>query len=295
MLKPCRLVLVSLLLAASAAVQAWQVVDDYGTRVASPEAARRIVSVLPSLTEMVCELGACERLVGVDRYSDWPLSVRRLPKVGGGLDPNIEAIVALKPDVVLMSASSLRAAQQLRSLGLTVLALEPKQYADVERVYLLLAAVLGIPKSVPAKLWQSIDTRISGIAVSLPTSSTEARVYFEVSPAPYGAGESSFIGETLARLGAVNIISTALGAFPKLNPEFIVQADPSVIMASSESISASHIAARPGWQALQAVRTKRVCVFSREQSDLLVRPGPRMAEGAQLMADCLNNHLKGKP
>ena len=275
------------MLAVATAAQAWQVVDDQGTRSTGQQAARRVVSTLPSLTEMVCELGACERLVGVDRYSDWPLSVRRLPKVGGGLDPNIEIIVALKPDVVLMSTSSLRAAQRLRSLGLTVLTLEPKQYADVRRVLFLLADVMGKANEVPAKLWQSMDASVMRIAGALPASSRGKRVYFEVGPAPYGAGESSFMGEILQRLGAVNIISSTLGAFPKLNPEFVVLADPEIIMATSESISSKQIAARPGWQEMQAIRQQRMCVFTPEQSNLLIRPGPRMALGAQLMADCL--------
>ena len=90
---------------------------------AAHAAPQRIVSLLPSLTESVCELGACSRLVGVDRYSNWPTSVQQLPRVGGGIDPNIEAIVALKPDLVLM-AESTRAAERLQALGLKVLMLE---------------------------------------------------------------------------------------------------------------------------------------------------------------------------
>ncbi|MCV5334508.1 ABC transporter substrate-binding protein, partial [Escherichia coli] len=83
---------------------------------------------LPSLTESVCELEQCHRLVGVDRYSNWPEAViAKLPKVGGGLDPSIEAVVALKPDVVLMSVSS-RASDRLEALGLTVVQLEPKTH-----------------------------------------------------------------------------------------------------------------------------------------------------------------------
>ncbi|RYF62016.1 MAG: ABC transporter substrate-binding protein, partial [Comamonadaceae bacterium] len=77
-----------------------QITDDRGVAVRLAQPPQRIVSMLPSLTETVCELGACGRLVGVDRYSNWPGRVRTLPQVGGGLDPNVEAIVALKPDLV---------------------------------------------------------------------------------------------------------------------------------------------------------------------------------------------------
>jgi iron complex transport system substrate-binding protein len=85
--------------------QALQVTDDRGVAVDLPQAPQRIVSLLPSLTEMVCELGACDRLVGVDNYSNWPASVHKLPRVGGLEDANIEFIVSLRPDVVLLSVS----------------------------------------------------------------------------------------------------------------------------------------------------------------------------------------------
>ena len=94
------------LLSPSFAVQALEVVDDRGFRTTLAHAPQRIVSLLPSLTETICELGYCQRLVGVDRYSNFPASLQNLPQLGGGLDPNIEAIVALKPDVVVMAASS---------------------------------------------------------------------------------------------------------------------------------------------------------------------------------------------
>ena len=101
-------ILLALVLAMATLAQAEpiRVVDDKGRTVTLPQPPQRIVSLLPSLTETVCALGACERLVGVDRYSNWPAQVAQLPVVGGGLDPNIEAIVALRPDVVLMATSS---------------------------------------------------------------------------------------------------------------------------------------------------------------------------------------------
>ena len=90
--------------------------DDRGQLVKLGRPPQRVVSLLPSLTETTCAIGACARLIGVDRYSNFPPQVQKLPQVGGGLDPNIEAIVALKPDVVLMATSS-RAADRLRALG----------------------------------------------------------------------------------------------------------------------------------------------------------------------------------
>ena len=107
------LLLMSSLAQAQTPAQGVQITDDRGRVVALPQPPQRIVTLLPSLAETVCALGACQRLVGVDRYTNWPDSVKQLPQVGGGIDPNIEAIVALRPDVVLMATSS-RAAERLR-------------------------------------------------------------------------------------------------------------------------------------------------------------------------------------
>ena len=268
----------------AALAQPVTVTDDRGVTVRWASAPQRVVSLLPSLTETVCELGYCERLVGVDRYSTWPAGVQRLPQVGGGLDPNIEGIVALRPDVVLMATSS-RASDRLEALGVKVVALEPKSHADVQRVLGKVGQVLGLPPEASARVWRHIDAAVSAAAQSLPAHVRGTRVYFEVNRAPYGAGATSFIGETLARLGVQNIIGPELGPFPKLNPEFVVRANPDVIMVGDRNFAG--LTDRPGWRGIRAVREERLCVFPIPQSDVLVRPGPRMAEAARVMADCL--------
>ena len=262
--------------------------DDRGRPVNLPKSPQRIVSILPSLTEMVCQLDQCQRLVGVDRYSTWPASIAKLPRVGGGLDPNIEAIVALRPDLVLAGTSS-RAAERLVALGIPVLALEPKTHADVQRVLGKIGQVLEVQDA--QRIWRHIDAGVSAAAQSLPASVRQVRVYFEVNRGPYGAGEGSFIGETLARLGARNILPASLGPFPKLNPEYIVRANPDVIMIGERN--AEGLMQRPGWQNIRAVREGRVCIFPVDESDVLVRPGPRMADGARLMARCLAEKAPG--
>ena len=281
----CRLLLclvaASALLGAGTA-SALQLTDDRGVSVSISRTPQRIVSLLPSLTEVVCELGQCQRLVGTDRYSNYPEPVRSLPKVGGGLDPNIEAIVALKPDLVLLATSS-PAAARLQSLGLKVLALEPKSHADVRRVLEIVGRLLEVPDA--QRVWRVIDAGVSAAAQSLPARIKNTRVYFEVNSAPYAAGESSFIGETLIRLGVRNIVPSALGPFPKINPEFVVRANPDVIMVGDASFEG--MVQRPGWAGMPAIKAKRLCVFTPAQSDMMVRPGPRMNEAARLMAQCL--------
>ncbi len=267
-----------------------QVVDDRGVRVVLPQPPRRIVTLLPSLTETVCALGACERLVAIDDFSNWPARVSGLPRVGGLEDAQVETIVSLRPDLVLAAAST-RAVARLEALGLRVAALEPRTLADFRRVVGQLDALLATGQA-PALL-QRVDAEVASAVRALPPGLRGTRVYFEVSATPYAASEASFIGELLTRLGVANVVPGSLGPFPKLNPEFVVRADPQVIMLSERS--AQHIATRPGWGRIEAVRQGRICLFTPTQGDVLVRAGPRMAEGVRLMADCIQGRLRGTP
>ena len=259
-----------------------QITDDRGVTVTLPQSPQRIVSLLPSLTETVCELGQCHRLVGVDRYSNHPASVRALPKAGGGIDPNIEAIVALKPDVVLMATSS-RGVQRLEALGLKVLAMEPKTSADAQRVMGKLGQLLEVPDA--DRIWRAIDAGVMAAAQSLPPGARSLRVYFEVSTGGYAAGMQSFIGETMTRLGVQNIVTPELGPFPRINPEYVVRANPDLIMIGARNVQGME--QRPGWRGIRALREQRLCVFTEDESDVLVRPGPRMAEAARILARCI--------
>nr|WP_235505377.1 helical backbone metal receptor [Acidovorax sp. Leaf160] len=261
------------------------ITDARGRTQSFPKPPDRIVSLLPSLTETVCALDQCHRLVGVDRYSNWPEAVQRLPQVGGGIDPNIEAIVALKPDVVLLAASS-RASDRLEALGIKVVALEPKTHADVRRVLATMGQLLGVPAAQGAdRVWRVIDAGVQAATQSLPARAQNVRVYFEVSRGPYAAGESSFIGETLTRLGVRNVVPAALGPFPRLNPEFVVRARPQIILIGNRSMQQAVF--YPGWDSLPAVRDNRICAFGPGEADVVVRPGPRMAEAARIMARCI--------
>ncbi len=258
------------------------VLDDRGAVVQLLPVPQRIVSLLPSLTESVCALGQCAKLVGVDRYSNYPASVRTLAPVGGGLDPNIEAIVALKPDLVLV-ATSAPGTERLRALGLRVVALEPKDYANAVRVLGTLGQILGVDTA--KAVVQTMEADMRAAVAQVPASARGKRVYFEVSPGPYAASASSFLGQTLERLGLQNIVAGSLGPFPKVNPELVVRAQPDVILVGDSNADA--MPSRPGWAALSALQARRVCVFNKEDADVLVRAGPRMAQGAMLVARCL--------
>ena len=254
-------------------------------------APQRIVSLLPSLTETVCALGACERLVGVDRYSNWPASVKQLPNMGGGLDPNVEAIIAAAPDLVLV-AKSARVLPRLRELGLNVAVLEPQTHADMREVTLSVSRLLDLPDARAQTVLQHNAQQLAEASALLPPQAHRWRVYFEVNDAPYAAGPNSFIGETLQALGLANVIPEAWGPFPRVSTEWVVAQQPDVIVIGD--VAAASLAQRPGWSALRALQSQRVCAFAPAQADILVRAGPRLGQGALLIAQCIQR-LANRP
>ncbi len=262
-----------------------RVIDDRGRSVELPGPAQRIIALLPSLAESVCALGACDRLVGVDRSTDWPASIRSLPRLGGLEDPAIERIVALRPDLVLVPVSW-RATSRLEAAGLKVVALEPTSMTGTRRMLDVVASLLGIPDA-GSSLWLRIQAQIDMAAASVPASVRGQSVYFEVSEAPHAAGEASVVGELLTALGLRNIVSASMGAFPRLNPEFVVRASPDWIMGPSNAVN--RMPSRPGWAGMLALKPSRSCPFVPEAYDAIVRPGPRLGEASQRIAQCLAN------
>jgi iron complex transport system substrate-binding protein len=260
--------------------------DDRGRVIVIDKAPQRIITLLPSLGEIVCELQACERLVGVDRYSNWPERVQSLPKLGGIDDTQLEALVKLKPDLVLLARSS-RVTQRLESMGIQVVALEPQNQADMRRVIQLIAGALHLPQSQERAqaLWQNIQQKLDAAALRVPAKAKGMRIYFEAGSGYFAAGETSYIGETLRRLGLVNVVTPSMGAFPQVNPEFVVKANPQIIFMGERT--ATDLQSRPGWNRIDAIAQQRICSFTPAQSDIIVRSGPRIPDAAELMVACL--------
>ena len=285
LLRACVLCWLALLAWATSVAGAQPLVlrDDRGTEHRFDALPQRIVTLLPSLTESAWVLGVGPRLVGVDRFSNWPAEIAALPRLGGLDDAQIEALARLKPDVVLASTSA-RSLDKLESLGFRVLRLRSETHADVRRTLGLVAQLLGTPEA-GERVWARLEGQIAAAAARVPAPLEGQRVYFEIGGGPYAAGTTSFIGETLSRLGMANIVPPEMGPFPKLNPEFVVRARPDLIMGVQREQAA--LLARPGWQAIPAVQGQRVCGFASADYETLIRPGPRLGEAAALLADCL--------
>ena len=233
----------------------------------------------------MCALDECARLVATDRYSDWPDSVKTLPKTGGLEDTQIEQIVNLRPDLVLL-AHAPRVRDRLRGLGVATFDAESRSYADISRTVLLIGLLLAVPDKAAA-LNLKIERAVAAVAESAKRElhGRTPLVYYEVDAGPYAAGPASYIGEMLARLGAGNIVTPDLGPFPKLNPEYVVRHPPDVVLVWPKE--AANLGNRPGWKEIRAIKENRICSFAPAVSDTIARPGPRVAEGLRAMADCL--------
>ena len=262
------------------------VTDDSGIAVSFNKSPERVISLLPSLTESVCALGKCSTLIGIDRFSNWPRSIENLPKLGGMSDINIERIIQLKPDVVLLEKASPVIAR-LNGLGIKTFAFDIKSMGDEERALQKLDSILGTSES--ARVWNQIQQQITRANKQLLSRDKKISVYFEVNSAPFAAGRNSFIGDILTRLGLVNIIPESLGPFPKINPEFVIQSNPEIILLSTSTLV--DIQNRPGWKSIPAVAKNRVCIFTADQNDVLVRPGPRMGEAALIISECIQEKM----
>lgn len=275
------------LLGALSPALAYGVRDVQGRTVEFAQVPQRIVSLLPSVTESLCALGACTRLVGVDAFSNHPPEIAALPRLGKSAAPSIEAIVRLRPDVVLMAYSPPLMAQ-LELFGIPVLALDAQDLAGLRRQWHTLDALLQQQRA--DALIARLQAAVERIALSARSHAGRS-VYFEVDATPYAAGPNSFIGELLAQLGARNIVAPALGPFPRLAPEYIVRQNPQLIIHTPETPAAA-FAQRPGWRATDAVRSGRICTLNAAEVDLVSRPGPRLDQAAAVLARCLALEVK---
>lgn len=277
------LALATALLFASSGAVALTHTDDLGRQVTLRGTPQRIVAIGPSLVESLCAVGGCDRLVGVDRFSNHPASVDRLPKLGGLGEVSLEQVLRLKPDLVLLTPAS-RLHDRIAQLGLPVLALDAQSLPEVHRLLRHMALLMGEPERAEA-VWAQMQREIDAAAAELPPAWHGRSVYFEVDPTPYAAGEASFIGAVLARLQLKNIVPAALGTFPQLNPEFVIRAQPALIVVGQRE--APNLAQRPGWARVPAVQHGRVCALPRADGDVVGRPGPRVGEAARALVRCV--------
>ncbi|RIH83300.1 Vitamin B12-binding protein [Calidithermus terrae] len=262
--------------------------DDLGREVTVQAAPKRVVAMLPSISETVCAMDACGRLVGVDDYSDYPAQVTRLPRVGGLYNPNLEAIVALKPDLVFVSVYG-KLHEGLEKAGVKTFAIKTESYDDIFRTIRLLGRVLGL-EGQGERLVARVQKEVFEVESLAAKAKNRPTVYYEIDPTPYSVGPDSFIGVLIAKARGVNILPKELGLFPQVSPELVVQKNPQVIILTHPGLA--DLKKRPGWAGIRAVQAGRFCSFTGDGDNLLSRPGPRVAQGLKLLVACLHPELR---
>lgn len=281
---PTAALLLTLLGQAQATQYPLTVTDDLGRQVTLAREPRRVVAMLPSHTETLFALGAGDKLVGVDVYSNAPAAeVAKIRKVGSGYAPDLEAIVALKPDLVLADESSgSRLTEKLAAAGLNVYGGTAQTYNEVFSKISTIGKLVNRERNAVRLVTQmrgDINALQAKLAGAKPVS-----VYYEVDPTPYAAGPDSFIGALVSKAGGRNVVPAALGPFPKIDPELIVQKNPAAIVGPA----LRDAAARPGWAGITAIKTGRVYQPTPAEDDVLSRPGPRLVQALTVLARFLH-------
>ena len=260
-------------------------VDEVGRTVRIPQPVERIVSLAPSLTETVYALGLEEHLVGDTDYCDFPADARKKTKVGGAINPSLEQIVALRPDVVLVTKSlnRLDTVRALDDLGIPTYATDPHTVKEIISSTRRLSEVLGVPEA-GTTLAADLGRRLADLRQHLNGLPTR-RVLFVVWTDPLiSVGKDTFIADALHQAGASSVVDS-MQSWPQMSLEEVVHLQPDfLVFAASHSESGPQemdlLATRTGWRGLEAVRNRRFAVIS----DAVNRPAPRIVSAIEDLA-----------
>ena len=255
-------------------------VDDEGRTIGVPEKIDRVVSLAPNLTEIVFALGAGDRLVGNTTYCDYPLEAKSVTKVGDTLHPSIERIIALKPQVVLVStASQLEAfTKQLDNHQIAVYVTNPKSLDEVFRSIKNVGELLGEQKRAEA-----VVDELGRRAANVETATKQAkplRVFYQVSGEPlYTIGRDAYLTDLVRRAGGVSVTADVPSGFPRYSDESALAAQPeAIILPTGGSMGAANATVALSLKNSPAARNNRVYKIN---DDHLSRPGPRLLNGLE--------------
>lgn len=283
----------ALILGISPAHASFEVKDDRGYSSRFGKHPERVVCISPGATEIIFALGAQDRLAAVSEFCDYPPAALKLKRVGDFANPSLEVIMAAKPDLVVGTGGLQRELiLRMRAAEIPTLVLYPKGIEGVFANIALLGRVLNEEKAA-SRLVKGLKARIERAGAKIPEDSAANRpkVYLEVSSQPIMAvGKGSYAGELIELAGGINVAADAPGEYPLLSSEYLIAADPDVILLSHSDDPAravEFVAKRPGWSGIKAVRDGRV--HADLNMDLLLRPGPRLAEGLEALISRLHS------
>jgi ABC-type Fe3+-hydroxamate transport system substrate-binding protein len=245
-------------------------VDDAGDTVAVAAPAHRIVSLIPATTELLFAIGAGPSVVGRTEWCDYPPAAAAVPNLGDGIAPNVEAVLASQPDLVLLynSAQNATAAARLRGLGIPTLRLNTDKLTDVARIGRLLGRLTGRTAAADS-VAAVFDTALAGATVTTPGTRPKVLLLVWEQP-PMTIGRGSFLDELVRRAGGVNLFEDVASSAGTVSIEAVAARDPDLILTTTAGPVA--FARRPEWQVVRAVRERRFLPVSGSEFN---RPSPR--------------------
>jgi ABC-type Fe3+-hydroxamate transport system substrate-binding protein len=250
--------------------------DDYGDTIRSGR-AQRIVSLNPVTTEIFFAIGAGKRLVGRTHWDLYPPAARAVPDLGSAMPPNVEAVLAVHPDLVVLYAGNMNrvAAQKLRQAGIATIALRTDHIADLRRTLLLLGQAVG-DSAAGALVADSVDRTLDAVR-ALPRPARPPRVYWRIWDQPLMTiGRGSYMSELVEIVGAINIFDDLKEPSPQISMEELVRRNPDYILTGP--VSAKTFLKSDAYAAVPAVRAGRILIVD---TALVGRPGPRLGEAAR--------------
>jgi iron complex transport system substrate-binding protein len=264
--------------------------DDAGVAVRLGAPPQRIISLIPATTELVFALGAGDRLVGRTSWCDFPAEAKAVPDLGNGIGPNIEAVVAARPDLVLLykSGSNRSAAEQLRSFGIPTLELATDRMEDFDRITRLLGAALGKREEAESLVVRTARD-LNSATVQPPSRPAVQPTVFILAwdRPPMTLGRGSFLSEILERAGARNVFDDLATSSAPISIEAVASRDPDFVLVSGSGEPV--IAERVEWRVVPAVRERR---FLRIDGSEFNRPSPRIGDAVRRLAAELRSAMR---
>lgn len=269
------------------AAESYTVKDDRGQEITFEQAPETIVSLIPSNTEIVFALDQGDKLIGATDYDTYPEEANDIERVSDSVTFNAERIIEMKPDVVLAYSTGEVAPElaQLEDADIPVFVIQSatsfeEVYGDIEQIASVLAA-----EEKGKQLTEDIQAQIEGVQEKLAAVEEKKDVYFEISPSPeiYTTGKSTFQQEILNHAQVENVFAELEG-WPSISEEQVITENPEVILTTVSYVedAVGDIKARESWSAVEAIQDGDVYFVD---SDITSRPGPRIGEAVQLVAE----------
>ncbi len=284
----CPSLLVLLLVAVAPADAALlTVVDDAGRSVVFNDPPQRIMALAPSNTEIVFALGAEDRVVAVDQWSDYPPAAKAKPRISP-LNPSLEQIVRLSPDLILSARGGAEPLLPLERQGIKVMIFAPRTLDDIYRNVLLIGRIVDA-QARAERLVRAMRQRAAGVMARV-RDAPRPKVFIELDGSdplrPFTAGPGSFIDLLIQLAGGANVATLSRIVWPQFNLEELLKADPDMIILGDALVpmnpqTPEMVARRPGWNRLRAVRLGAIYPI---ETEVVSRPGPRIVEGLELLA-----------